>query len=197
MSSLRAIILCRGSSPECDDQESDLLVVLEQRGWATVRTLRCAWSPTATRRARADALQLIRDGDADVLCIVAIGTVVDGVIEGVTFLADLAEAGGHLHSLEGTSTWDHGYEFLAACQQISGWAESGRSNRIKAGLETATGEGKRLGRPPAQVDPEQLRALLDRRIPKADIARRLGTNRRSLDRAIKRHGLAAIVSRLP
>ena len=46
--------------------------------------------------------------------------------------------------------------------------------RVKAGLRRARAEGKRLGRPPLQVDDRRLESVVRRRLPVRAAARELG-----------------------
>lgn len=87
------------------------------------------------------------------------------------------------------------FAVLAACAEFE---RSLTKDRIRAGIAKARASGKRLGRPPIDLDPEQLRARLAAGESIRGIARLMGTSHTSIRRALARGGtegaLAAAVS---
>ena len=62
------------------------------------------------------------------------------------------------------------------------------AERVRAGLRNARAKGKRLGRPPAQVNAGRVAALRQRGASWATVAARLGIGRATAQRAMQRFG---------
>jgi len=58
---------------------------------------------------------------------------------------------------------------------------------VRAGLRRARAGGKRLGRPPVQVDPTRLASALRRKLSVPDAARELGISSSSYARLVRLH----------
>jgi DNA invertase Pin-like site-specific DNA recombinase len=59
------------------------------------------------------------------------------------------------------------------------------AERVRTGLRRARAEGKRLGRPPVQVDPARVASTLRRKLSVREAARELGVSPSSYARLIR------------
>ena len=104
----------------------------------------------------------------------------------VVLLDDLQTLGVGFISVKEGLDWTTASGRLQA-QLLAMIAEFERSRiqeRVKAGLARAKAQGRKLGRPERQIDPERLAAL--KGLPIREAARRLGVPRTTLQRALAR-----------
>lgn len=98
-----------------------------------------------------------------------------------------------------------GIEFVSLCEQMDTSTPTGKmvftvlgavaelersliAERVRAGLRNARAKGKRLGRPPVQVNAGRVRALRRSGASWATVAARLGIGRATAQRALRRLG---------
>lgn len=71
------------------------------------------------------------------------------------------------------------------------------AERVRAGLRRARAEGRRLGRPPVQVDERQLRMVAGRKPPVRVAAKALGVSASSYVRLARAQAASAVVCASP
>ena len=134
-----------------DNQRIDLERVAEQRGWDVVEVyLDHGFSGKTDRRPALNRLR--RDamhGKLDVVAAWSVDRLGRSVAHIVNLLHELTEqkVAVYLHQQQVDGTTPAGKAMLAMCAVFSEFEWNTTSDRIKAGIERARKEGKRLGRP--------------------------------------------------
>jgi DNA invertase Pin-like site-specific DNA recombinase len=134
-----------------DNQLLDLQRVAEQRGWDIAETyVDHGVSGKSDRRPALDRLR--RDamhGKLDVVAAWSVDRLGRSVAHVVSLLHDLTEqkVAVYLHQQQVDGTTTAGKAMLAMCAVFSEFEWNTTSDRIKAGIERARKEGKRIGRP--------------------------------------------------
>ena len=134
-----------------DNQRLDLERVAEQRGWDVIEVyLDHGVSGKSDRRPALNRLR--RDamhGKLDVVAAWSVDRLGRSVAHIVNLLHELTEqkVAVYLHQQQVDGTTTAGKAMLAMCAVFSEFEWNTTSDRIKAGIERARKEGKRLGRP--------------------------------------------------
>ncbi len=153
-------LLVRVSDPgqHTDNQLSDLLAWAERRGLEVVTTYQfqeSAWKG-AHQKQLAHVYRDARAGKFQVLLVWALDRLSrEGPLGTLEIVHRLGQSGVQVWSLQEPWT-EAGGDLLDLLLAIAGWVarmeSNRRSERTKAGLQRAVGQGKRLGRPPGSKD---------------------------------------------
>lgn len=163
-----------------DNQRIDLERVAEQRGWDIVEFyVDHAVSGRRDRRAALDRLRAdAMHGKLDVVAAWSIDRLGRSLVHVVNLLAALTEknVAVYLHQQQVDSTTTAGKAMLGMCAVFAEFEWNTISDRIKAGLERARKQGKRIGRPTSVTvaAERRIRELLGQGVGKLKIARQLG-----------------------
>ncbi len=153
-------LLARVSDPgqHTDNQLPELLAWAERRGFEVVVTYQfqeSAWKG-AHQKQLTQVYQDARAGKFQVLLVWALDRLSrEGPLGTLEIVHRLGQSGVQVWSLQEPWT-EAGGELLDLLLAIAGWVarmeSNRRSERTKAGLQRAVGQGKRLGRPPGSKD---------------------------------------------
>src|SRR5437870_7338324 len=178
----------------CEPQLRDLREYVAARGWEAVEYVDQGVSGARDRRPGLDRLRAaVKARKVDVVVVAAF----DRFGRSVRHLVETLDLFGHL-----------GVEFVSLREQIDTGSPLGQAvftiiaaiaqlersliaERVRAGLRRARAEGKRLGRPPVQVDPTKLANTIRRRLPVREAARELGISPSSYARLVRLHRQSA------
>ena len=183
----RVAIYARVSTGDqsCEPQLRDLRQYVTARGWEAVEYVDQGVSGARDRRPGLDRLlAAVKARKADVVVVAAF----DRFGRSVRHLVETLDLFRHL-----------GVEFVSLREQIDTGSPLGQAvftiiaaiaqlersliaERVRAGLRRARAEGKRLGRPPVQVDPTRLASTIRRHLSVRDAARELGVSASSYAR---------------
>src|SRR5438128_3660393 len=189
----RVAIYARVSTTDqtCDNQLRDLRDYCRARGWTDVREFTDTISGTRERRPGLDKmLSEIKAGKVS-HCVTA---AFDRVSRSTKHLIEMLELFRHL-----------GVEFISLREQIDTGSPLGQAvftiiaaiaqlersliaERVRAGLRRARAEGKRLGRPPLQVDFRRLESVIRRKPSVRAGAKMLGISPSSYLRLLRAQG---------
>ena len=180
----------------CESQLRDLRAYVAARGWQAVEYVDHGVSGTRDRRPGLDRLLAAvkaRKVDVVVAAFDRFGRSVRHLVETLDLF------------------WHLGIEFISLREQIDTGSPLGQAvftiiaaiaqlersliaERVRAGLWRARAEGKRLGRPPLQVDERQLRSVLGQRLPVRVAAKALGVSPSSYVRLARAQATSAALS---
>src|SRR5947208_1300782 len=173
---------------DCEPQLRDLREYVAARGWRAVEFVDQGVSGARQRRPGLDRLlAAVKARRVDVVVVAAF----DRMGRSVRHLVETLELFRHL-----------GVEFISLREQIDTGSPLGQAvftiiaaiaqlersliaERVRAGLRRARADGKRLGRPPLQVDSYRLHDVLRRKLSARQAARELGCSTASAWRLIK------------
>jgi DNA invertase Pin-like site-specific DNA recombinase len=105
------------------------------------------------------------------------------VIETVYALSDIGVTVNPVHSQTGPITSTMGRLLWAIQAWYAEMENTEKSAAITAGIERARAQGKRVGRPPVEVDPEAFRKLVDGDFSVGECCKLLGISRTTYYRA--------------
>jgi len=192
---LRVALYARVSTVDqtCENQLRDLTEYVRQRGWPeAVEYVDHGVSGAKDRRPALDKLMAaVKRRQVDVLVVAAF----DRVGRSVKHLVEVLDVLGHygvtfISLREGidteTSIGRAVYTIIAA---IAALERDLIRERVQAGLRRARAEGRRLGRPPVEVDPARLADVVRRGLSLREAARELGVSPSSVARLVRMHGL--------
>src|SRR5947208_2790818 len=174
------------SEQDVGAQRNDALAYCKARGWDTVSE----YSDTGisgTRERRPGLDRLLSDVKARRLDVVVVAAF-DRFGRSVRHLVETLELFRHL-----------GVEFVSLRDQIDTAARAGSVHhhrrhrpartephrRTRAGLRRARAEGKRLGRPPVQIDPVRHANVIRRQLSVREASRELGVSPSSYARLVR------------
>src|SRR5881296_1794708 len=176
----RVAIYARVSTTDqsCDNQLRDLRDYCRARGWSDMREfIDTGISGTKERRPALDKMMAeVNARRVDVVVVAAF----DRLGRSVRHLVEALELFRHLNvefiSLReqidtGSPLGQAVFTIIAAIAQLE---RSLIAERVRAGLRRARAEGKRLGRPPLQVDFGRLENLIRRKLSVRSAAKELG-----------------------
>src|SRR5437667_2530765 len=186
----RVAVYARVSTGEqtCEPQLRDLREYVAARGWRAVEFVDHGVSGAWERRPALDRLLAeVRARKVDVVVVAAF----DRVGRSVRHLVETLELFRHL-----------GVEFVSLREQIDTGSPLGQAvftiiaaiaqlersliaERVRAGLRRARAEGKRLGRPPLQLDARQLDSVMRRKLSVRAAAKMLGISPTSYLRLLR------------
>src|SRR5437899_9328105 len=190
----RVALYCRVSTGDqtCDNQLRDLREYCRARGWTDVREfIDTGISGTKERRPALDKMMAeVKARKVDVVVVAAF----DRMGRSVRHLVETLDLFRHL-----------GVEFISLREQIDTGSPLGQAvftiiaaiaqlersligERVRAGLRRARAEGKRLGRPPLQVDFRHLDSVIRRKLSVRSAAKELGISPSSYLRPLRAHG---------
>ena len=192
-SGLRAALYLRVSTGEqtVANQLQELEAVAAQRGWQVVEVYDDAGlSGGTSRQGRPGLDAMLRDavrGRFDVVACWSVDRLGRSLQDLVTTLGDLqsARVGLYLHRQAVDTTTPSG---RAMFQMLGVFAEFERAmiqERVRAGLQRARAEGKRLGRPKASVDAPAIRAAVRDGLSIRQAAERYRTSRSTVHRLVQ------------
>lgn len=156
-----------------------------KRGWAVVVQVKEVGSGAAARQLRQQLMDAARRRDIDVVLVWRLDRWGRSVADLVSTLQELTELSVGFVSLTealdlATPTGRAMAGLLAVFAQFE---REIMRERVRAGLDHARQQGKRLGRPPSVVhQAAQVRKLFRQGVSKSEIARRLGIGRTSVRR---------------
>jgi putative DNA-invertase from lambdoid prophage Rac len=130
------------------------------------------------------------EGRFDVLLVWSLDRLGRSMVGNLQTVLELDRVGVHVVSMR--EPWlDMTGPVRSLLVGIFGWvAEQERLqlvSRVRAGIERARREGKRLGRPPADVDLDEALRLRHRGVSIRDTARKLGVGSSTMHRIIQAH----------
>ncbi len=194
---VRAALYARVSTADqsCEPQLRDLRQYIAARGWEAAEYVDAGVSGAKDRRPALDRLMVtVKARKVDVVVVAAF----DRFGRSVRHLVENLELFRHL-----------GVEFVSLREQIDTGSPLGQAvftivaaiaqlersliaERVRAGLRRARAEGRRLGRPPLQVDERQLRSVIGQRLPVRVAARALGVSASSYLRLVRAQVASAV-----
>ena len=184
---MRAAIYARVSTldQEPENQLGEVRRYVQARGWTAQEYVDRGISGTKDRRPALDAL--VQDGRRrrfDVLVCWRLDRLGRNLRHLVTMLEELQGLGIAFVSLgEGIDcTTPAGKLQLHILAALAEFERERIRERVLAGLQRARMQGRRLGRPRCQIDPERLATVAG--LPVKDAARRLGIPRSTLQRLL-------------
>ena len=172
----------------CEPQLRDLREYVAARGWHAEEYVDVGVSGVRQRRPALDRLlAAVKARRVDVVVVAAF----DRMGRSVRHLVETLDLFRHL-----------GVEFISLREQIDTGSPLGQAvftiiaaiaqlersliaERVRAGLRRARAEGKRLGRPPLQVDPARLASAVHRQLSVREGARELGISPSSYLRLLR------------
>src|SRR5213080_4634608 len=186
----RVAIYARVSTADqsCEPQLRDLREYVAARGWRAEEYVDVGVSGARQRRPALDRLlAAVKVRRVDVVVVAAF----DRMGRSVRHLVETLDLFRHL-----------GVEFISLREQIDTGSPLGQAlftiiaaiaqlersliaERVRAGLRRARADGKRLGRPPRQVDPARLASAIRRRLSVREAARELGISPSSYLRLVR------------
>jgi putative DNA-invertase from lambdoid prophage Rac len=158
-----------------------------RREWTVVRQVKEVGSGAAARQLRGSIMEAARRRDINVVLVWRLDRWGRSVADLVTSLQELTELGvGFVSITEAidltTPTGRAMAGMLAVFAQFEGEI---MRERVRAGLDHARQQGKRLGRPPSAVHKTaEVRKLFHQGLSKSEIARRLDIGRTSVRRLL-------------
>lgn len=173
-----------------DNQRLDLERVAAQRGWDVAEFY--LDHGVSGKRDRRPALDRLRTdalhGKLEVVAAWSIDRLGRSLNHVVNLLAELTEqkVAVYLHQQQVDSTTTAGKAMLGMCAVFAEFEWNTTSDRIKAGIERARKEGKRLGRPSTVTSKTEdlIRALRQKGYGKIRIAKQLGCGVSTVQRVL-------------
>ena len=186
---MRAALYARVSQweQEPENQLRELRVYSERRGWTAVEYVDRGVSGSKDRRPALDELlKAAKRRKVDVLVVWRLNRLGRNLRHLILLLDELHALGVPFISLaEGIdATTPAGRLQLHVLGAIAEFERARIQERVRAGLARAKAQGRKLGRPERQIDPERLATV--RGLPVREAARRLGIPRTTLQRALAR-----------
>lgn len=192
--SLRAALYARvsttGHGQDVEVQLVELRQVAHQRGWTVAGEYRDEGvSGGRDRRPALDRMMTdARHGRLDVVVVARLDRLGRSLVHLVRLLDELQALGVAFASV-GDAGIDTTTPTGRLLLQITGaFAEYERGiirERVRAGVAHAKAKGVRLGRPAVDVPVDRARALLASGLPLAEVARKVGVDRRTLRRRLQ------------
>src|SRR5262245_29792980 len=161
----------------CEPQLQDLRAYVAARGWQAIKFVDQGVSGAKEKRPALD--RLLREVKARRIDIVVVAAF-DRFGRSVRHLVETLELFRHL-SVEFVSLREHidtgsplGQAVFTIIAAIAQLERSLIVERVRAGLRRAKADGKRLGRPPLQVDRQRLLAVMHAKLSVREAAKQLG-----------------------
>jgi putative DNA-invertase from lambdoid prophage Rac len=158
-----------------------------KRGWAVVVQVKEVGSGAAARQLRQQLMDAARRRDIDVVLVWRLDRWGRSVADLVSTLQEVTELGvGFVSLTEALDlTTPAGRAMAGLLAVFAQFEREIMRERVRAGLDHARQQGKRLGRPPSVVhQAADVRKLLRQGASKSEIARRLGIGRTSVRRLL-------------
>jgi DNA invertase Pin-like site-specific DNA recombinase len=158
-----------------------------KRDWVVVAQVKEVGSGAAARQLRQQLIEAARRRDIDVLLVWRLDRWGRSVADLVSTLQELTELGvGFVSLTEALDlTTPAGRAMAGLLAVFAQFEREIMRERVRAGLDHARQQGKRLGRPPSVVHKAaDVRKLLRQGASKSEIARRLGIGRTSVRRLL-------------
>lgn len=160
-----------------------------KRGWTVVSQIKEVGSGAAERESRAQLIEAARRRDIDVVLVWRLDRWGRSVPDLVSTLQELTELGvafvSFTEALDLTTPAGRAMAGLLAV--FAAFERDILRERVRAGLDHARREGKRLGRPPLAANvAADVRRLASQGVSKSEIARRLRIGRTSVRRLLAR-----------
>src|SRR5437870_5317454 len=186
----RVAVYARVSTAEqsCGPQLRDLREYVAARGWRAEEYIDVGVSGTRERRPALDRLiAAVKTRRVDIVVVAAF----DRFGRSVRHLVETLELFRHLgvefvslrESIDtGSPLGQAVFTIIAAIAQLE---RSLIAERVRAGLRRARAEGKRLGRPPLQVDLGRVESVMRRKLPVRSAAKELGISPSSYLRLVR------------
>src|SRR5438552_4802539 len=186
----------------CEPQLRDLREYVAARGWQAEEYVDVGVSGARQRRPALDRLlAAVKARRVDVIVVAAFDRMGRSVRHLVETLDLFRHLGVEFVSLReqidtGSPLGQAVFTIVAAIAQLE---RSLSAERVRAGLRRARADGKRLGRPPVQVDPTKLASAIRRKLPVREAARELGVSPSSYARLVRGlgHGSGSGVPETP
>ena len=156
-----------------------------KRGWAVVVQVKEVGSGAAARQLRQQLMDAAWRRDIDVVLVWRLDRWGRSVADLVSTLQELTELGvGFVSLTEALDlTTPTGRAMAGLLAVFAQFEREIMRERVRAGLDHARQQGKRLGRPPSVAhQAAQVRKLFRQGVSKSEIARRLGIGRTSVRR---------------
>jgi DNA invertase Pin-like site-specific DNA recombinase len=172
----------------CGPQLRDLREYVAARGWEAAEYVDVGVSGARQRRPALDRLlAAVKARRVDVVVVAAFDRFGRSVRHLVETLDLFRHLGVEFVSLReqidtGSPLGEAVFTIVAAIAQLE---RSLIAERVRAGLRRARAEGKRLGRPPVDVDPARLASTIRRRLSVREAARELGISSSSYARLVR------------
>jgi DNA invertase Pin-like site-specific DNA recombinase len=183
----------------CNNQLRDLRAYCEARGWTKIAEyVDHGISGARERRPALDRMMAaVKARTVDIVVVAAFDRLGRSVRHLVTCLEMFRHLGVEFVSLReqidtGSPLGQAVFTIIAAIAQLE---RSLIAERVRAGLRRARAEGRRLGRPPVDVDPARLASVVRRRLSVRDAARELGISPSTVARLIRGLGSAGVSGR--
>jgi len=165
-----------------------------KRGWVVVVQVKEVGSGAAARQLRQQLMDAARRRDIDVVLVWRLDRWGRSVADLVSTLQELTELGvGFVSLTEALDlTTPTGRAMAGLLAVFAQFEHEIMRERVRAGLDHARQQGKRLGRPPSVVhQAAQVRKLFRQGISKSEIARRLDIGRTSVRRFLSAYSSQA------
>lgn len=195
----RAAIYLRVSTAEqsLSTQRPAVLQLVRARGLNLVKVYEEVGS-AAKKRPVLDQMMLdAHRGEFGVLVVWAIDRLGRSLFDNIAMVRKLADCGVRLVSVRepwldtGGPTADL---ILAVMSWVAQFERERLRERTRAGLARARAQGKRIGRPPAEINLKKALALLDAGLSYRKAARELGVGASTLHRAVAEHRMISEAS---
>lgn len=187
----RVALYCRVSTMKSQDvglQLRELREFAARGGWDVVEYVDEGQSGRKESRPAFDRMmKAVRQRRYDRVVVWRLDRLSRGLRHAVNILSEFKELGVEFISLrDGLSfTGPLGLALYALVAALAEAEVEALRERTLAGLRNARAKGKRLGRPPVDVNPERLRILAAKDLSIRELARRLGVSRGTASRALQ------------
>jgi len=184
---MRAALYCRVSTAEQNpaNQELELRKACESRNWDVHEVYTDVISGAKSKRPALDRLmQAVKNGDIDVICAWDVSRLGRSLQHLISLLSDIhgSEVDLYLHQNKINTATPSGKAMFSMMGVFAEFERSMIQERVKAGLERAKADGKRLGRPPvlAPTVVQEIRNLRLQGLSARKVAQRTGVSHTSV-----------------
>jgi DNA invertase Pin-like site-specific DNA recombinase len=178
----KAAIYCRVSTSDqtTDNQLLELEKAAERQGWTVEAVYTETISGAATKRPQLDALMgSVMRKEIDVVMAWDVSRLGRSLQHLITLLSDIhsKDVGLYLHQQGVDTTTPSGKAMFSMMGVFAEFERAMVQERVKAGLERAKAQGKRLGRPPIPpIKIAKIKELRQQGLSMPKIAKRMGVS---------------------
>ena len=184
---MRAALYCRVSTVDQNpaNQELELRKACDGQNWDIQAVYTDVISGAKLKRSALDKLmEAVRDDEVDVICAWDVSRLGRSLQHLIVLLSDIhaKDVDLYLHQQGIDTTSPSGKAMFSMMGVFAEFERSMIQERVKAGLERAKAEGKRLGRPPVLTSnvKDEARALRAQGLSARQVAKRTGVSHTSV-----------------